>query len=54
MFLNEYLFLKGRNLTFQTSSSDGQSKRAFLNKFVGAFEVIAFYTFRLRKFYVKR
>ena len=48
-------FLKGRNLTFQTGFAvDGQNKKGISNKFVGAFEVIAFYTFLdYENFYVK-
>ena len=55
MFLNEYLFLKGRNLTFQTVVAlDGQNGKDISHKFVGAFEVIAFYTFLdYENFYVK-
>ena len=48
-------FLKGRNLTLQKSfARDGQNKMGISNKFVGAFEVIAFYTsLDYENFYVK-
>ena len=46
MFLNEYLFLKGRNLTLETVFAlDEHNGKEISHKFVGAFEVIAFYTF---------
>ena len=48
-------FLKGRNLTLQTSFvRDGQNKVGISDKFLCAFEVIAFYTvLDYEKFYVK-
>ena len=48
-------FLKGRNLTFQTGCAlDGKSGKDVSHKFVGAFEVIAFYTLLdYENFYVK-
>ena len=48
-------FLKGRNLTLQTSVTlDGKNKKGISNEFVGAFEVIAFYTsLDYENFYVK-
>ena len=55
MFLNEYLFLKGRNLAFQTVVPlDGQDGNDISHKFLGAFEVIAFHTFLdYENFYLK-
>ena len=48
-------FLKGRNLVFQTVVDlDRENGKDVSNKFVGAFEVIAFYTFLdYEKFYAK-
>ena len=48
-------FLKGRNLTFQTGGAlDGKNGKDISHKFVGAFEVIAFYTLLdYENFYVK-
>ena len=48
-------FLKGRNLTFQTVVPlDTQNGKGISHEFVGAFEVIAFYTFLdYENFYLK-
>ena len=48
-------FLKGRNLTVRTEGAlDGKNEKDIPHKFVGAFEVIAFYTLLdCENFYVK-